>query len=203
MSFGPVRLRAVFDLVLGVPTGSPARSFIVDFKTGDQRASHRQDLHFYALVETLRAGSPAYRVATHYLDGGTYCLDDVDEPILRAASRRVVRGRRRWPGPSGDWSTTARAQLVDGARGVPVATRRTTPGAGGRAHDRSDGVGAPLAGTDAHDVVHRRDPHLPVTDLSRPGRGHRRVEHGVQLVLVDHQLHPQLGTRSTLYSAPR
>src|SRR5207248_1033195 len=82
VAFGRVSLRAAYDLALGIPDGSAARTFIVDFKTGEEQEEHRDHARFYALVETLRSRVPPYRVATYYLDGGDYTFDDVDEDVL-------------------------------------------------------------------------------------------------------------------------
>ena len=92
---GKVSLRAQFDLALGVPSGSRARTFIVDFKSGEPRPAHRQDARFYAVVDTLRSLTPPYRVATYYLDSGDWEADDVDEQFLEEAWAWVMEGIRR------------------------------------------------------------------------------------------------------------
>jgi hypothetical protein len=92
---GKVSLRAQFDLALGVPSGSQARTFVVDFKSGEPRPVHRQDARFYAIVDTLRSLTPPYRVATYYLDSGDWEADDVDEPFLEEAWAWVMEGVRR------------------------------------------------------------------------------------------------------------
>ncbi|MBV8162155.1 MAG: PD-(D/E)XK nuclease family protein [Acidimicrobiia bacterium] len=82
LAFGPIHLQAYYDLALGVPVGDEARTFIVDFKSGWQRADHRLEARFYGLMETVRSRVPPYRVATYYLDSGEYSFDDVDEELL-------------------------------------------------------------------------------------------------------------------------
>jgi hypothetical protein len=92
VDFGTVRVTAKPDLVLGVPSDTQARVFALDLKTGIAYDFHRADVHFYALVETMRTRRPPWRVATYYLDQGTYTYDDVDNGLLEAAARRLVDG---------------------------------------------------------------------------------------------------------------
>jgi hypothetical protein len=94
VDFGKVRVTARPDLVLGVPSDTRARVFAVDLKTGVAYDFHRADVHFYALVETMRTRRPPWRVATYYLDQGTYTYDDVDNGLLEAAARRLIDGAR-------------------------------------------------------------------------------------------------------------
>lgn len=89
---GRVTLRGKVDLALGQAQGTEARVMIVDFKTGQPAAGHRDDLWYYALLETLRAGVPPFRVASWYLDSGHGQWDDIDEDVLASAARRVVDG---------------------------------------------------------------------------------------------------------------
>ncbi len=88
-------LRGKVDLALGRAEGSRAGVLIVDFKTGRPARNHADDLRFYALLETLRAGVPPFRVASWYLDSGQCHREDVDVPALEAAARRVVDGARK------------------------------------------------------------------------------------------------------------
>jgi hypothetical protein len=90
VAFGKVSLRAAYDLALGIPNGDSARTFIVDFKTGQERDEHREQARFYGLVEALRSRTPPFRVATYYLDSGDYSFDDVDESLLTTAFDAVV-----------------------------------------------------------------------------------------------------------------
>lgn len=99
-----VVLRGKVDLALGRAEGTTARVLIVDFKTGTPRATHADDLRFYALLETIRVGVPPYRLATFSLDSGTWCAEEVDERLLAAAARRAVDGAARL------------ARLADGRR---------------------------------------------------------------------------------------
>ena len=87
---GQITLSANFDLTFGRPRADEAGVIIIDFKTGNERYDHRQDLHFYALMETLCRGIPPFRVATYYLDSGTWNADDVNEGLLQSAVIRVL-----------------------------------------------------------------------------------------------------------------
>ena len=65
-------LRGKVDLALGRATGTQARVLIIDFKTGQVRSAHAEDLRFYAVIETIRVGVPPFRLATFSLDSGTW-----------------------------------------------------------------------------------------------------------------------------------
>jgi hypothetical protein len=88
-------VRGKVDLALGQARGTTAGVLIVDFKTGKPRRDHTDDLRFYALLETLRAGVPPFRVASWYLDSGQCHQEDVAEELLQAAARRLVDGARK------------------------------------------------------------------------------------------------------------
>lgn len=87
---GPIVLAGKVDLVLGRPAGAESRKVIIDLKTGWVSPRHREDLRFYALVETLRTGVPPRKLASFYLDAGEPVVEDVTEPLLRTASRRML-----------------------------------------------------------------------------------------------------------------
>jgi hypothetical protein len=80
------------DLTVGRAEGLRAGKVLVDLKTGGFSPSHREDLRFYALVETLRLGVPPRVLATYYLDGGKLQQEPVTEALLRGALERVVDG---------------------------------------------------------------------------------------------------------------
>ena len=54
---GAIILSGKVDLSLGKPLGTTAGKVIVDFKTGGFYSSHREDLRFYALLESIRLGA--------------------------------------------------------------------------------------------------------------------------------------------------
>lgn len=106
---GHIRLTGKADLTLG----RPEDRVIIDLKTGSPVATHREDLRFYALLETLTLGVPPRKLASYYLDAATAHPEDVTEGVLWAATRRVVDGVERmvairWGGAEA--SRTAGAQ---------------------------------------------------------------------------------------------
>ncbi len=79
---------ARMDLVIGLP----GRKVIIDLKTGRITPTHRDDLRFYALLETLRSRQPPRRLATYSLDAARLDTEDVSEGALQAAVRRTSHG---------------------------------------------------------------------------------------------------------------
>jgi PD-(D/E)XK nuclease superfamily len=89
---GPILMSGKVDLVLGRPVGNESRKVIIDLKTGRPAQRHREDLRFYALIETLRTGVPPRRLASFYLDVGQPVIEDVTAAVLRSAVRRTLDG---------------------------------------------------------------------------------------------------------------
>jgi hypothetical protein len=87
---GPIMLSGKVDLTLGRPAGAESRKVIIDLKTGWVSPKHREDLRFYALVETLRTQIPPRKIASFYLDAGEPVVEDVTERTLVTASRRML-----------------------------------------------------------------------------------------------------------------
>jgi hypothetical protein len=87
-----VVLKGRADLTVGVPQGDVAGKVVVDLKTGGFSPTHREDLRFYALVETLRLGVPPRLIVTHYLDAGRLDTEEVTVPLLEATVARVTDG---------------------------------------------------------------------------------------------------------------
>ncbi len=111
-----VKLSGKVDLTIGGPDGLQAGKVVIDFKTGGRALSHIEDLRFYGLLETLRVGVPPWKVATYYLDSGTFAVEVVSEGMLEAAARRVIAGAEKLaelreggrepvlqPGPTCSW----------------------------------------------------------------------------------------------------
>lgn len=92
---GRIRLQGKVDLTLGVAKGLQAGKVIVDLKTGTPNPVHRDDLRFYALLETLRLGVPPRLIASFYLDLGIAHTETVTVDVLDAAVARTVDGARR------------------------------------------------------------------------------------------------------------
>jgi len=55
---------------------------------------HAEDNRAYALLHTLRFGVPPYRVASFFLEGGTWQFEDVHEELLFHAADRVIAAAR-------------------------------------------------------------------------------------------------------------
>lgn len=87
---GRIVLSGKVDLTLGRPRGAESSKVIIDLKTGWVSPRHRDDLRFYALVETLRTQVPPRKLASFYLDAGEPVVEDVTEAVLRTASRRML-----------------------------------------------------------------------------------------------------------------
>jgi len=135
---GSIVLSGKVDLTIGRPAGAESRKVIVDLKTGWVSAKHREDLRFYALVETLRTQVPPRKLASFYLDAGQPVVEDVTEAILLSASRRMldavnaeielrVEGRQpvKRPGTSCRWCALA----ADCAEGTAYLAGRVDPDA--------------------------------------------------------------------------
>ena len=94
---GRIQLSGKTDLTLGTPDGLQAGKVIVDLKTGLRQSHvHREDLRFYALLETLKLGTPPRALATYYLESATFDVEEVDENLLEVALRRTVDGIHRY-----------------------------------------------------------------------------------------------------------
>jgi hypothetical protein len=89
---GRVVMNGVVDLAFGGPAGERASVCVVELKSGRRRVEHRGDLHFYALLETLRSGAPPFRIATYYTRTGELDVEAVSEDVLVNALQRVLAG---------------------------------------------------------------------------------------------------------------
>jgi len=92
---GAFELSTRVDLAIGPPAGDVASVAIVEVKSGSRRPEHRADLHFSALLETLRSPAPPFVVATYYTRTGELDVDPVTEELLMGAARRTLVGARR------------------------------------------------------------------------------------------------------------
>ena len=123
---GPIVLRARIDLTLGVPRQSESRKVIIDLKTGRLLHRHREDLRFYALVETLVRDVPPRLLASYSLDSAAADTEDVTADLLRSTLRRTLDGLERMieirfegrsptrsPGPACRWCSI-RSECRDG-----------------------------------------------------------------------------------------
>jgi len=97
LSGGGLVLSGKIDLLLGAPDRlEPGRAtrLAIDLKTGGAYPEYVEDNRFYALLLALRFGVPPYRVASLFLEGGTWQAEDVSEDALFHAADRVVAGAR-------------------------------------------------------------------------------------------------------------
>jgi hypothetical protein len=94
---GALVLSGKIDLLLGAPDRlEPMRAtrLAIDLKTGNAYPSYVEDNRFYALLLTLRFGVPPYRVASLFLEGGTWQAEDIQEDLLFHAADRVIEAAR-------------------------------------------------------------------------------------------------------------
>ncbi len=89
---GAVVLRGTPDLVLGSLASQDgcSRALVLDWKTGQLRPEHALEQRFYALLTTLWAGRPPWRVATYYLSTQRCLIDEVSEELLFSTAAQVV-----------------------------------------------------------------------------------------------------------------
>jgi hypothetical protein len=86
---GRVVLHGVADLLVGVPYPDVASLCALGLTTGGPWARERRSLHFLALLETLRSGTPPFRLALLESATGRYGIEDVREEHLRAMASHV------------------------------------------------------------------------------------------------------------------
>ncbi|MDQ3469650.1 MAG: PD-(D/E)XK nuclease family protein [Actinomycetota bacterium] len=135
---GPIVLRARVDLVIGRPAGAESRKVIVDLKSGRIAPAHREDLRFYALVETLCRDVPPRKLASFSLDSGIAVTEDVTLGLLRSSLRRTLDAIQRMI------ELRVEARPPDRAPGVTCRWCRLAP-------DCPPGTAYLLAGDDAPD----------------------------------------------------
>ncbi len=86
---GRVVLHGVADLLVGVPRPDVASLCALGLSTSGPWARERRSLHFLALLETLRSGTPPFRLALLESATGRYGIEDVREEHLRAMASHV------------------------------------------------------------------------------------------------------------------
>ena len=117
-------LSARVDLAIGRPGEPTASVAILEVKSGTRRPQHRADLHFYALLETLRSRVSPFVVATHYAATGELDVDPVDAQLLATAARRCLAGVRAMTGaPSGPDPAGGPAVGCGSCAALPVRDR--------------------------------------------------------------------------------
>jgi CRISPR/Cas system-associated exonuclease Cas4 (RecB family) len=89
---GAIVLSGKTDLSLGRASGLVANKVIIDLKSGRPSVTHREDLRFYALLETMKFGVPPRQLASYYLDSGRAQPEQVTVALLHSAVRRTIDG---------------------------------------------------------------------------------------------------------------
>ncbi|HEY1650551.1 MAG TPA: hypothetical protein VGG09_01595 [Acidimicrobiales bacterium] len=87
---GRVVLHGVFDLLVGLPRAGTASLCALGLCTGGSWARARRALHYLALLETLRTGTPPFRLALLETGSGRYGIEDVREEHLCALTSHVA-----------------------------------------------------------------------------------------------------------------
>jgi hypothetical protein len=87
---GRVILHGVFDLVVGLPQPRTASLCALGLSTTGPWASARRSLHYLSLLETLRTGTPPFRLALLESASGRYGVEDVREEHLRALASHIA-----------------------------------------------------------------------------------------------------------------
>jgi hypothetical protein len=92
---GLLRLQGKPDLTIGIARGNVPNKVVVDLKSGTPVSVHRDDLRFYALLETLRQGVPPRLLVSFYLDAGRPECEEVTDALLESALARAADGVRK------------------------------------------------------------------------------------------------------------
>jgi hypothetical protein len=87
---GRVVLHGVFDLLVGLPQPGTASLCALGLSTSGPWAHERRSLHYLALLETLRSGTPPFRLALLESATGRYGVEDVREEHLRAIASHLT-----------------------------------------------------------------------------------------------------------------
>jgi hypothetical protein len=87
---GRIVLCGVFDLLVGAPVAGRATVCALQLTSGGPWGVARTALHYLALLETLRHGSPPYRLGLLDSTVGRYVIEDVRQEHLRAMVSHVV-----------------------------------------------------------------------------------------------------------------
>ena len=87
---GRIVLHGMFDLVVGLPQPRTASLCALGLSTGGPWAAARRSLHYLSLLETLRSGTPPFRLALLESASGRYGVEDVREEHLRAIASHIA-----------------------------------------------------------------------------------------------------------------
>jgi hypothetical protein len=93
---GRLVLAGMIDLIVGHQAVDEATKCMVEVSAADPvTRTPAAQLHFYALLETMRAGAAPSRVGTYYTADGTLHVEAVDEHMLVGALLRTIEVARR------------------------------------------------------------------------------------------------------------
>ncbi len=87
---GRIVLHGTFDLVVGLPQQRTASLCALGLSTSGPWAVARRSLHYLSLLETLRTGTPPFRLALLESASGRYGVEDVREEHLRALASHIA-----------------------------------------------------------------------------------------------------------------
>lgn len=87
---GRIVVHGVFDLVVGLPQPRTASLCALGLSTGGSWAVARRSLHYLSLLETLRTGTPPFRLALLESASGRYGVEDVREEHLGALASHIA-----------------------------------------------------------------------------------------------------------------
>ena len=91
---GRVLLRGWADLLIGAPRQEVASVCLVSIRSTPLHPLHREELHFAALIETLRSGIPPFRVASYSTLTGEIDAEPVTEDLLKGAVHTTIGALR-------------------------------------------------------------------------------------------------------------
>ncbi len=89
---GRIVLATRVDLLVGTPCTGRASVCLVLVRSGPPHPADLTDLHFAALLETLRSGAPPFRAVLHYSESGQNRIEDVTAGHLARAVQRTIDG---------------------------------------------------------------------------------------------------------------
>jgi hypothetical protein len=92
---GRIVLHGTFDLLIGIPHPGTASTCALGLSTGEPWPHERRNLHYLALLETLRSGAPPFRLALLDSATGRSGVEDVQEDHLRAVTSHVAEWLRQ------------------------------------------------------------------------------------------------------------
>ena len=87
---GRIVLHGMFDLVVGLPQRRTASLCALGLSSGGPWPAARRSLHYLSLLETLRSGTPPFRLALLESASGRYGVEDVREEHLRAIASHIA-----------------------------------------------------------------------------------------------------------------